>query len=247
MEILSLIDNRKYHELDEFIKNNKENNIVNQQVNHTYPLWYSITGVILRLLQKNGKDDKKSAEILLKYGANPNKDNAKLTPLFGATLQNNPQLISLLILYGADPNNYSGIKMVKIEYEDPSLSSFYKKDTMSVFVCKFPLDCAIENAYFDCVDCLLANGAFYNDITLDNAKNIFKKLEFLKKKSYNDYERYKNMEKIIKLLEENYKEDKKTEMDNKIKNYINENRKIASYFTYFIGMERFKSNAKIIN
>ncbi|QKF94307.1 ankyrin repeat protein [Fadolivirus algeromassiliense] len=150
-------------------------------------LWVAINGSMTRPQTKKTEfANYNIITILLNKGADPNKKCILMTPLYAAVYHNRPDIVRLLLLSGANPN-------------EPSLLKCLNKKMML----ELPLHLAIREISTEIVKLLLLHDVLYNKITLDKVIYGVRKANKDANNSFN-YEIYKKLKNIFEILKNNY-------------------------------------------
>ena len=208
MNFIDLLLEDKYDEIKEKIKDVG----ISFTMNGFGLLWIAINGSAARPTKKLPQfANYEIVKLLLDSGIDVNKKHVLMTNLYTCLTHDRDDIARLLLMYGADPNEYSVIKVQKGQ-----------------MICEVPLNLAIKNYNVNLVRLLLAYGALFNNTTIDIVED---KLKVLKKESvYVDYNmNYKKLKKIVKLLKSNYK----YEYEDKVKGIIDKSKKCGSFRNHF--------------
>ena len=157
-------------------------------------LWIAINGSTSRPKVKNTNfANYNMIASLLAKGANPNKRCCLITPLYVAAFHSRLDIVRLLLIHGANPN-------------EPSLIQFRHK--LSFY--ELPLNIAFREFDLELVELLLLYSALYNKITIEKVKYGINLA--LKGINTHNYTSYKKLKKILQLLESNYNNDFETKV-----------------------------------
>lgn len=208
MNFIDLILEDKYDEIKEKLKQID----INFTINGFGLLWVAINGSTARPQQKLPKvANYEIVKLFLDSGIDVNKKHVLMTNLYTSLIHERDDITRLLLMYGADPNDYSVIKVQKGQ-----------------MLCEVPLNLAIKNYNVNLVRLLLTYGALFNNTTIDIAEERLKALK--KEDVYMNYNmNYKKLKKIVKLLKSNYK----PEYEDKVKDLIEKAKKCGSLTNHF--------------
>lgn len=202
---------------DEFMKLIKTTDI-NFTNNGFTLLWIAINGVCSRpQTVKTEFANYNIVSSLLENGADPNKKCILMTPLYSAVYHNRPDIIRLLLLNGADANEFSLIRC-------------FNKNTM---LYEIPLNLAIREVNIEIVKLLLLYNVFYNKVTLEK---ILYGIHKINKETNNieNYQLYKKLRNILYLLKTNYDDS----YEEKVKDIIDKSKRIGTYKNYYSCFEK---------
>jgi ankyrin repeat protein len=164
-------------------------------------LWVAINGSMTRPQTKKTEfANYNIISTLLSRGADPNKKCILMTPLYAAVYHNRPDVVRLLLLNSANPNEASLLKCLN------------KK-----MMLELPLHLAIREINTEIVKLLLLHDVLYNKITLDKVIYGVRKANKDANNSFN-YEIYKKLKNIFEILKNNYNnafEDRVTDLMSK--------------------------------
>ncbi len=149
---------------------------------------------------------------LLEKGANPNKKCVLMTTLYSAVFHGRPDIVRLLLLYGANPNEFSLIKCFNRKY----------------MLYGTPLNLAIKGTNTEIIKILLLHRLLYNKVTIEKTQYDIHKINKDFSTSPN-YEIYKKLKNILDLLKSNYDDS----YEDKAKELIDSNPKIGVYNNYY--------------
>lgn len=214
MDIVGLLISKKWDEIEG--KLNDTN--IHFVKNGSNLLWIAINGKFGRANMLNTEfANYDTVNLLLNKGINPNTKSVLMTSLYSSLFHERYDITHLLLTFGANPNESSVIKV--------------KNKRM---VCDVPLNLAIRKFNVEIVELLIINGAFYNNMTINKVKRGMKLMK--KEKRHSSYHTdYAKLEKIVKILKENYKD----ENENIVAEYIKASTKTGAYDNFFSCFENF--------
>lgn len=175
-------------------------------------LWIAINGTTSRPKDKNNEfANCNMVATLLDRGADPNKKCVLMTPLYSAVFHNRTDVARLLLLRGANPNEFSMIKCMnrKLLFETP-------------------LHLAIRNADIETVKILLLHDVYYNKVTFERVLSGINKIKEDTCNTFN-CQMLKILKAILNMLESNYQDS----FEEKVNEIINKNPKVGKLPHYY--------------
>jgi len=189
-------------------------------------LWLAINGRSARPRKTNTEfADYDLVHLLLEKGIDSQKKCAQMTHLYSSMFHDRYDISKLLLMYGANPNEYSLLKV-------------HKKR----LICDMPLNIAIRKFRPDAVELLISYGAFYNLTTIEKVDTGIKLLH--KDKEYTSYHTdRKKMHEILTILKKYYN----AEHEETIKEFMLKSNKTGSYENFFPCFEKFPKPRSTLN
>lgn len=226
--VANLVLSKDREQLEQLLEANPGLNI-DEPKNCFTPLWCAITGKFEKSEKRIGEGSRDILQILLEKGADPSKKCIMTPPVFTAVVEGNIHILSLLLLYGANPNDFALIRV-----ETSPLTH------MNQTRCMLPIVKAIDNCDDECLNALIHYGAFFSDETIEHAKKTKKKI----KRLINDNDpritenfdvrgyskKLRGIKRIVEILEDKYDE----EFEKKVDDFVKNNSKTGSYYNNFV-------------
>ena len=182
-------------------------------------LWIAINGAMTRPKTKNEEfADCNIITTLLEHGADPNKKCVLMTPLYSAVYHNRSDVIRLLLLYGANPNEFSLIKCLN----------------KNKLLFEIPLNLAIRDTDVEIVKILLLHDVLYNKITLEKIVSGINRINKDTCNTYN-YIMLKKLRNILNALQSNYQDS----LENKVDDIIKNNPKLGAFPPFYSCFQKF--------